>query len=212
MGVPQAGESLGPRLLYDEILNADHCIPPSRRSRIIYSREQLLSLASSPLSKTPPHIPAQISRSPDKTSHHYNTVTLGALSVGSNGASVGGGNGEGGGGGGGPGRASNGIQGAGSAVLGSSAQSAQSHSNGINGSGRTAVLASLSRSPPAASRNPGSAFDFSNGPISPTKVNNRSSPVKARQEQQHHHQSSDKEGKVMNGNGTHGEEQFSMEM
>lgn len=67
-------------------------------SRIVYSREQLLSLASSPLSQTPPRhlplsaIPAEISRSPEKSQVGLSSFTNGGQTgLGSNGPGFGGG-------------------------------------------------------------------------------------------------------------------------
>ncbi|UZJ56874.1 hypothetical protein CBS101457_006194 [Exobasidium rhododendri] len=165
-------------------------------SRIVYSREQLLSLASSPLSKTPPNIPAEISRSPDKTAFYNGNgasqskqgrekISMDAVL----------------------GRKVNGSQGVGGEVVENGGQSA----NGINGHGRT-TAATLSRSPPVASRDPGSAFNFSNGPVSPTKGTNEA--LKTRSAESIPNAALGRRGNDIGSkvNGGHGEEQFDLEM
>ncbi|PWN87588.1 hypothetical protein FA10DRAFT_269541 [Acaromyces ingoldii] len=169
-------------------------------SRIVYSREQLLSLASSPLSQTPPRhlplsaIPAEISRSPEKSQ------------VSVNGGGVGGGGGGGGGGlgrGGGAGLASytnggqsgvgaNGPGFGGAGSLGRSPEKASLRglAAGNRAFGATPGAATATFEHAGASRSPGTAFNFSKGPVSPSsagqqpgsfreKLAMQSSPTKA---------------------------------
>lgn len=202
------------------------CPCPSR-SRIVYSREQLLSLASSPLSQTPPHIPAEISRSPEKssllgqaaTSRSNGTGSAGKLASGVTNQSA-------------PlARAPNGHA-APSEVFGSSYSNGTNHS--VNGNGRAAIP----RSPPAAStRSPGNAFNFSNGPVSPNGMSHSTSfkerMAAAAAQQQSHQERAQLQGRATQGrsddallssssrgageeghgaNGANGDEQFSMDM
>ena len=177
-------------------------------SRIVYSREQLLSLASSPLSQTPPHIPAEISRSPEKSSllgqAAANRSVVGALG----GHAV-------------PGD----IFGAGNGSI-----KANGDNSGLHGGVRTTNGSSVPRSPPAhSSRSPGNAFNFASGPVSPNGMSHSTSfkerlaaaQGQQQQQQQPRHQGSlaqqtDNGAPARNAaervNGAHGDEQFDMEI
>ena len=187
------------------------------RSRIVYSREQLLSLASSPLSQTPPHIPAEISRSPEKTSllgQAANNRTNG-VKVGSNGSS-----------GAGLGKAPASEVFGGSGGVGSGSLQM--------GNSNTRTPAAVPRSPPAiSSRSPGNAFNFTKGPVSPDGMSHSTSfkerMAAAQQQSSQSQQQQQQPGRQTrqgsdgsmpsSGNGagdesnrTQGDEQFSMEM
>lgn len=179
-------------------------------TRIVYSREQLLSLASSPLSKTPPRIPPEISRSIERSSQPAHSQGQ-APPFGGNHV-----NGH---------SARGATDKTGNLVAQISGSS--SHQNGAP---------IVARSPPAnSSRSPGSAFNFGNGNMSPNGMNHSTSfkerLVAAQLQQQlsgrvpaqrptlqsgsDGNEPTSSNGKVASdgANGTgHGEEQFSMEM
>lgn len=166
-------------------------------TRIVYSREQLLSLASSPLSQTSMRLPQEISRSPEKggiqpqVNGHSARINPsppskagmrnGALPLSFNQ------------------KATNGMQ---------AARSPTSNGAGV-----------LARSPPSAGsfgshgkpRSPGNAFNFAKGPVSPAAQTNTSSfkermdaAEAAAAKQQDHRGNGDKRGEA--------EDPFTMEM
>lgn len=194
-------------------------------SRIVYSREQLLSLASSPLSQTPPHIPHEISRSPEKTDglvQIANGRTNGVVGAGKaapmNQSGIG------------LGKSPSGGYAAASEIFKSGSngtQNGNANGSGTNGVTRTAAVP---RSPPSMAgiaRSPGNAFNFSNGPVSPNGMSHSTSfkeRMAAAQQQQEQRggrsarQVSDSEmpsssnGVSEGANGNHADEQFNMEM
>jgi hypothetical protein len=191
----------------------------------------LLSLASSPLSQTPPLIPAEISRSPEKTSllgqaanNRSNGGKVASNGIGSNVAAAAAA--VGGGGVGGLGRSFGGQAPVNEVFGGSTNGNSVNAVNGVNGTNRNAVP----RSPPASSsRSPGNAFNFTNGPVSPNGMTHSTSfkerMAAAQQQQQQQQQGvrstrQNSDGAMPSSgnsgpeetNGAHADEQFNMEM
>lgn len=134
----------------------------------MYSRDQLLSLASSPLSQTATFgkqssIPAEISRSPEKSSYSYSQSLGKSPRTGSN-LSM---------------SASRNNQSSISALQQSSSPTGSSPTIVSNGFGKIGRERSGSNGNGGSTtaRSPGGAFNF-NGPISPTKMSALSAQLK----------------------------------